>query len=150
MGITESIIGIFRCIKLTTYKAMFGGIKEKTGSLSATEAFSADIINILGEPTVTEFADSIGISQPNATYKVNCLVAKGYLEKTVNSSDRREIHLKTSDKFSGYYKEDMKSIEQALETVRGKYTRQELETAESFLNDMLIQINRNINLQGDK
>lgn len=150
MGITESIIGIFRSIKLMSYKSMFGGIKERTGSLSATEAFSADIINILGEPTVTEFADYIGISQPNATYKVNCLVTKGYLEKTVNKMDRRETHLKTSEKFSGYYKEDITAIEQALEAIRANYTQQELEVAERFLSELLLQINSNINLQGDK
>lgn len=150
LSIIENIIGIYRCIKLLGYKDMFCGIKEKAGSLSATEAFSADIINIMGEPTVTEFAEYIGISQPNATYKVNCLVAKGYLEKTVNSSDRREIHLKTSEKFSGYYKEDMKPIEQAIDTLKEKYTEHELEIAEKVLSELFVQINSKINIKGEK
>ena len=150
LGITENIIGIYRCIKLLSYKDMFCGIKEKSGSLSATEAFSADIINILGEPTVTEFAEYIGISQPNATYKVNCLVAKGYLEKTVNSYDRREIHLKTSGKFSGYYKEDVKPIEQAIDALKEKYTERELEIAEIVIGELFLQISSKINIKGEK
>ena len=145
----DTIMGIFRCIKLLSYKYMFGGIKEKTGSLSATEAFSADIINMMGEPTVTEFADYIGISQPNATYKVNCLVAKGYIEKVADSSDRRAIHLRTSDKFSGYYKEDIKSIASAIDAVKDKFTNQEFDTAKRVLNEILLQMNSEVNLKGE-
>ncbi|MEZ4509662.1 MAG: hypothetical protein R2912_09905 [Eubacteriales bacterium] len=37
---------------------------EKAGSLSATEAFSAEVIYLLGNPTVGEFAEYIGISSP--------------------------------------------------------------------------------------
>ena len=44
INVLDSILGIYRSIKLLSYKYMFGGIKEKQGSLSATEAFSADII----------------------------------------------------------------------------------------------------------
>ncbi len=55
---------------------------------------------------MSQFAETIGISQPNATYKVNQLTAKGYLEKHVQAHDRREIVLTTSEKFSGYFDED--------------------------------------------
>jgi hypothetical protein len=44
-------------------------LREKAGSLSATEAFSAEVIYLLDHPTIGEFADFIGISQPNASYK---------------------------------------------------------------------------------
>ena len=91
---------LFRKYRLFCYRKLFAAVREKPGSLSATEAFSADIIHLLGSPTISQFAETIGISQPNATYKVNQLAAKGYLHKTVQAHDRREIVLTTSEKFS--------------------------------------------------
>ena len=75
------ILRLQNWLRLESYKKMFHTLREKTGSLSATEAFSADVIHLLGRPTLGQFAATLGISQPNATYKVNNLAAKGYLEK---------------------------------------------------------------------
>ena len=102
----QTIKALFRKYRLFCYQKLFSAVREKPGSLSATEAFSADIIHLLGSPTISQFADTIGISQPNATYKVNQLVSKGYLRKTVQAHDRREIVLTTSEKFSGYFDEN--------------------------------------------
>ena len=87
----ESIQSLYQKLRLDSYRRMFGAIREKPGSLSATEAFSADVIHLLGEPTLQQFARAIGISQPNATYKVNALVAKGYVCKQTPENDRREV-----------------------------------------------------------
>lgn len=94
---------IYRYLRLKHYQNLFSIVKEKLGSLSATEAFSVEIIYLLGEPTLGEFADFIGISQPNATYKVNSLAAKGYIEKSQSPSDRRECRLVVTEKFRKYY-----------------------------------------------
>ena len=91
------ILRLQNWLRLESYKKMFHTLREKTGSLSATEAFSADVIHLLGRPTLGQFAATLGISQPNATYKVNNLVAKGYLEK-IPGEDRREVRLQTAGK----------------------------------------------------
>ena len=67
----ESILKLYRRLRLDGYRKLFGAVQEREGSLSAMEAFSADLINLLGEPTLRQFAEYSGISQPNATYKVN-------------------------------------------------------------------------------
>mgnify|MGYP000723227402 CR=1 FL=1 len=115
----QTIEALFRKYRLFCYQKLFSAVREKPGSLSATEAFSADIIHLLGSPTISQFADTIGISQPNATYKVNQLVSKGYLRKTVQAHDRREIVLTTSEKFSGYFDENEEEIfEDHLEVIK--------------------------------
>lgn len=75
--LSQEILDLYKKSRLMTYRAMFGRIREKTGSLSATEAYAVDVIYLLGSPTITQLAETLGISQPNATYKVNNLVAKG-------------------------------------------------------------------------
>jgi len=94
---------IYRYLRLAHYQNLFATISEKPGSLSATEAFSVEVIYLLGEPTLGEFADFIGISQPNASYKVNALVSKGYITKESGESDKRECRLIVTKKFRDYY-----------------------------------------------
>lgn len=100
---TDSFENLYRYVRLSHYQRLFGSIRERVGSLNATEAFSAEIIYLLGEPTLSEFAEFIGISQPNASYKANSLVSKGYITKTSGENDRRECRLIVTDKFKEYY-----------------------------------------------
>ena len=66
------------------------------------EAFSLEVIRMLDNPTVGQFAEILKISQSNATYKVNSLMKKGYLERQNSSVDRREYHLVLSEKYYHY------------------------------------------------
>ena len=88
--------------KLQFYRRVFELVRERDGSLSAMEAFSLEVIYMLGQPTVSQFADFLNISQSNATYKVNNLIKKGYLERQNSTVDRREYHLILSDKYFAY------------------------------------------------
>lgn len=101
---------IYRYLRLAHYQNLFATINEKPGSLSATEAFSVEVIYLLGEPTLGEFADFIGISQPNASYKVNALVTKGYITKESGESDKRECRLVVTRKFRDYYGSQLPDI----------------------------------------
>lgn len=104
---------IYRFQRLIHYKNLFSAIKEKPGSLSATEAFSAEIIYLLGEPTLGQFASFIGISQPNASYKVASLVSKGYIIKQTGTTDKRECRLRVTDKFLNYYGDQIPDMKEA-------------------------------------
>jgi len=101
---------LYRYLRLAHYQKLFATISEKPGSLSATEAFSVEVIFLLGEPTLGEFADFIGISQPNASYKVSALVSKGYITKESGESDKRECRLAVTKKFLDYYGNQLPDI----------------------------------------
>ena len=47
----QTIEALFKKYRLFCYRRLFSAVREKPGSLSATEAFSADIIHLLGSPT---------------------------------------------------------------------------------------------------
>jgi len=133
----DSILRLYRRLRLDGYRKLFGAVQERDGSLSAIEAFSADLINLLDRPTLSQFADYVGISQPNATYKVNSLVMKGYVEKVVSESDRREVRLKTVEKFARYFDEDRPQIQVAAETVCAQFSRAEIAAAQRVLDTLL-------------
>ena len=96
---------IYRAFRLEYYKHFFSVLRERAGSLSAAEISSVEVIYLLNEPTMKEFADYIDISPPNATYKVKSLVEKGYLKK-IPTEDGREFRLRVTDQFRRYYSDD--------------------------------------------
>ena len=124
--LTDEIINLYKRFRLINYREMFGRIREKDGSLSATEAFAADVIYLLEKPTITQLAETLGISQPNATYKVNNLAAKGYVQKTVSEDDRRECRLHISEKFHNYYDTSDRFVYDAVKKLEKDYSPAEL------------------------
>ena len=131
--VEKNFIEIYDKMKRMSYRGIFDVVREREGSLSAMEAFSLEVIRMLGRPTVGEFADFLNISQSNATYKVNCLIKKGYIERENSSVDRREYHLILSQKFYDY-KRYMNSYENTVIDRIGEYfTEEELETFTGYL-----------------
>ncbi len=98
----ENFSKVYDKFKLQFYRKVFEFVRERDGSLSAMEAFSLEVIQMLNTPTVGQFADFLNISQSNATYKVNSLIKKGYLERQNSQLDRREYHLILSEKYYNY------------------------------------------------
>ena len=140
-GIVEAVSELYKNLRLSHYRNLFGQLREKAGSLSATEAFSAEVIYLLDRPTIGEFADFIGISQPNASYKVNSLVTKGYLERVNSDDDHREAHLYVTKKFLDYYGRQLPDMKSAVTSALGTFTEQEVKLLSSLfgkLNQHLI------------
>ena len=101
----NSFLEVYDKFKLQFYRKIFELVREQDGALTAMEAFALEVIQILDEPTVSEFADFLNISQSNATYKVNNLIKKGYLERANSKIDRREYHLILSEKYYNYLRQ---------------------------------------------
>ena len=102
---------------------------KQAGKLTISEVFSLYLIDMLDGPTLKVFAETMGISQPNATYKVNTLVEKGYVEKLLSESDRREMHLYTTRKAKKIIQDGEINPESLEQELRAKFTEQELQTA---------------------
>lgn len=131
--VDKSFVEIYDKFKLKFYRSVFELVREREGSLSAMEAFSLEVINMLFEPTVGQFADFLNISQSNATYKVNSLIKKGYLERQNSQTDRREYHLVLSEKYYNY-ESLMSSYElQVIERIKQRFSKEDLENFDRML-----------------
>ncbi|MBR6772191.1 MAG: MarR family transcriptional regulator [Clostridia bacterium] len=131
--IYEEVMALYKKSRLMHYRSLFGNIKERDGSLSATEAFAADVIFLLGTPTIKQFSDFLGISQPNATYKVSNLIAKGYIERLPADKDKRETRVRVCNKYFAYSGEQAEFIEKAVAAIEAESTKEELEVFERML-----------------
>ena len=94
---------VYTKFKLHFYQEIFRRFQDREASLTTVETFCMESIMALGSPTVNEFATFMHISPPNAAYKVNSLVKKGYIRKVQSPDDRREYHLEVTQKYIDYY-----------------------------------------------
>ena len=68
----ENFSEVYDKFELEFFRRLFSLVKEREGSLTAMEAFSVEIIHHMNGPTISQFADFLGISQSNATYAGLC------------------------------------------------------------------------------
>ena len=103
MKLKKSVNKFYKKIKLIIYKNMFHRISDKEESLSSSEYFCLECIYLMGNPTVSQFANFLDISSPNATYKVKQLIKKGFITKEKSKKDGREYILVPTQKFFDFY-----------------------------------------------
>ena len=122
----ESFDRIYTKFKLHFYQAVFSRFQSREASLTAVETFCMEIIRALDEPTINEFASFANLSSPNAAYKVNSLIRKGYVEKVQSPNDRREYHLRPTQKFHDYYNLSSAYVQEVMNRVRERFTPEEV------------------------
>ena len=132
-ALEANFLEVYDKFKFSFYRKVFSMVKEREGSLTAMEVFSLEVINQLGKPTIGKFAEFLNISQSNATYKVNNLIRKGYIIKENSDTDRREYHLKLSDKFYSYNGLMQSYIDTVMARIHERFTSEELATFEHVL-----------------
>ena len=132
----ENFIEVYDKFKMEFFRRLFSLVREREGSLTAMEAFSVEVIHQMNAPTISQFADFLGISQSNATYKVNSLIKKGYIVKENSDIDRREYHLKLSEKYYQYSGLMKSYVDTVMDRMQQRFTPEELETFAGILGVM--------------
>ena len=127
---------VFTKFRVHYYRDVFNRIQSRELSLTTVEAYCVEIIHALGCPTINEFANFIGISSPNATYKVNSLIKKGYVEKVQSETDKREFHLKVTDRYFKYWN----LSEKYFEIVEGRMKNALSEEEYEFFNSIMKKV----------
>lgn len=132
----KSFSEVYKKFKIRYYQNVFAQAPNRELSLTTVEAFCAEIIGALQNPTINEFANFINISSPNATYKVNSLIQKGYIEKVQSETDKREYHLRVTDKYYKYYNISQSYVDTVLQRVKERCTPEEVEVFDRVLTIM--------------
>ena len=118
---------------------------KQAGKLTISEVFSVYLIDMLDGPSLKLFAETMGISQPNATYKVNTLMEKGYVEKLLSETDRRETRIYTTRKAKKIIQDVDSNPEMMEQQLRSRFTEQQLQTASEVFRVVLELMDRTDN-----
>ncbi len=130
----QSFLDVYTKFKLRFYGNVFDRFQGREASLTTVETFCMEVIH--DRPTVHEFAEFAQISSPNAAYKVNSLIKKGYLTKERSVADKREYHLVPTERFFLYYDISTSYVETVMTRIRKRFDSEEIETFERILNIM--------------
>lgn len=131
--IKEELESVYSKFKLHFYKSFFEKIQAREASLTTVETYCIEIIAALGNPTVSEFSSFLQISSPNAAYKVNSLIKKGYLRKIQSESDKREYHLEVTDKYLDYYNLSSTYVDTVATRMKNTFSDEELKILDKIL-----------------
>ena len=129
----DAFFNVYTKFKLHFYQEIFSRFQDREASLTTVETFCMEAIQALGSPTVNEFATFMRISPPNAAYKVNSLIKKGYIRKVQSSDDRREYHLEITQKYIDYYNISTAYMTAVMNRITQRFTPAELTGYLAFL-----------------
>ena len=132
----QTLSEVYTKFKIHFYQEMFKHLNTRETSLTTVEMFCVEVIYALKNPTVQTFANFINVSSPNAAYKVNSLIKKGYIEKIRSDTDKREYHLKVTDKYYNYYNLAQNYVNTVVERSKEHFTPEQIEMLDGILNDM--------------
>lgn len=129
----ELFLQVYTKFKLHFYREVLGLFQSREASLTTVETFCMESIQALKNPTVNEFASFLHLSPPNAAYKINSLVKKGYLERVQSPEDRREYHLHVTQKYVDYYNISIAYVEEVAARIQRRFPPEKCAELEEML-----------------
>ena len=124
---------VYTKFKLHFYQEIFRRFQDREASLTTVETFAMETIQALGRPTINECATFMRISPPNAAYKINSLVKKGYIRKVQSPEDRREYHLEVTQKYLDYYSISVTYMVEVMNRISRRFSSEECAKLEEML-----------------
>ena len=129
----QAFADVYSKFKLHFYQNVFSRFQSREASLTTVETFCMEIIQALGKPTINEFASFVQISPPNAAYKVNSLIKKGYLKKVQSENDRREYFLVVTQKYEDYYNISYSYLSTVMSRIKDRFSPEDVAKIEEML-----------------
>ena len=124
---------VYTKFKLHFYQTVFSRFENREATLTTVESFCMEGIMALGSPTVAQFAQAMHISTPNASYKINSLIQKGYVEKVRSETDRREYHLRPTQKYLDYYNISYAYLQTVVDRVKARFSPEDVAKLDEML-----------------
>lgn len=131
---------VYTKFKLHFYQKVFQRSDAAEAPLTTVEAICMEGIMALGEPTIAEFSRMMQISTPNAAYKINSLVQKGYVEKIQSETDKREYHLRPTQKYIEYFSISYAYLQTVVDRAKERFSEEDIDK----LDEMLTIISREL------
>ena len=131
--IRDSFFSVYTKFKLHFYKEIFQRFQSREASLTTVETFCMETILALDSPTINEFATFMCISPPNAAYKGNSLIKKGYINKVQSETDRREYHPEVTQKYVDYYNISTTYMVEVMDRITKRFSPEDCKKLDEML-----------------
>ena len=145
--LSKALSDIYSKFRIHFYMQIFSNFETREATLTTVETFSMECISALKNPTIAEFAHMMNISAPNAAYRVNSLLQKGYIEKIQSKEDQREYHIRPTKKYINYsniYESYLKTID---ERCKERFSEEDYNKLKEMLNIIDTELMPELNLE---
>ena len=113
---------VYTKFKLHFYKQIFSRFEDREATLTTVESFCMEVISHM-----------MNLSTPNAAYKINSLVKKGYVERIRSTIDKREYRLRPTQKYIDYYNISYSYLHLVMERAKQRFGPDDLAKLEEML-----------------
>ena len=129
----KALSSIYNKFRIHFYMQVFANFETREATLTTVETFSMECIMALGNPTIAEFARMMNISAPNAAYRVNSLLQKGYIEKIQSKEDQREYHIRPTRKYLNYANINQSYLKTVDDRCRERFSQEDYQKLREML-----------------
>lgn len=140
----DAFKAIYTKFKIHFYHNISKKNQMSEDSLTTFENFCMEGILALGQPTIAQFGKLMNLSTPNAAYKVNNLIKKGYVEKIQSNEDKREYFLKPTEKYLRYHVASYSYLGNVVRAAESNFSKEDIDKLEKLLvyvgNEMIPEI----------
>ena len=144
---------VYTKFKLHFYQNVFQRFATREATLTTVESFCMEGIMAMGEPTIAEFSRMMRISTPNAAYKINNLIQKGYVTKKQSPDDKREYHLYVTKKYIDYYNVSYRYLSTVMERIKNRFPEEDVAKLEEMLdilsNELMPELDPTLSARSD-
>ncbi|QHE62626.1 MarR family transcriptional regulator [Rossellomorea vietnamensis] len=125
----EQILREFIVTLDTSFKKLVQETIETAGvsNLSVNQIQYIQAIGKLGNPTISEIADSLNITKASATAGINKLVSLGYAKKTQSTEDKRIYHVTLTESSLTFMRLNQQALEDYVSFIEHLLTAEETE-----------------------
>lgn len=134
--LNQAFSRVYVKFKLHLYQELLRRLESREASLTTIETFCMEAIHALNAPTINEFSIFLGISSPNAAYKVNNLIKKGYVLKEQDQTDKRIYRLKPTEKYWKYYNISSSYLNEVMDRIHLRFSAEDCKKFEEILTIM--------------
>ena len=127
---------VYTKFKLHFYQNVFQRFATREATLTTVESFCMEGIMAMGEPTIAEF-------------KIGSLVRKGYVEKIQSTTDRREYHLRPTQKYIDYYNISYSYLSTVVQRVNKRFPKEDVKKLEQMLTIISNELMPELNLENN-
>lgn len=131
MSITNEINDFYYHMSLFELQAFHEG--ELFKGLSYNSILYLNVIDLTTDCTISKLAKLLNITKSAVTLKINELEKQGVITKTQSSKDKRVYYLTISPDMKHTFSLYDKAIAQIEETLKKKYSKEELQTFEKIM-----------------
>ena len=90
---------------------------------------------------------------PNAAYKINNLIQKGYVTKKQSPDDKREYHLYVTKKYIDYYNVSYRYLSTVMERIKNRFPEEDVAKLEEMLdiisNELMPELDPTLSARSD-